>query len=70
MSVSGNGKNPIRITDPVVIGDLVSALGQKPFKIIADVMELAQFQNVNGKVDFETASKIAWKYGYAVEKLT
>ena|SRR6266581_5826239 len=59
----------IRIADPVVLRDLANALAQKPFRIIADLMELGQFRNVTGMVAFETAAKIAWKYGYKAEKI-
>jgi len=60
MSKSNNGDAPkIQIPDPVVVGDLAAALHQKPFKIMADIMGLGQFQNIHGKVNFETAAKIA-----------
>jgi translation initiation factor IF-2 len=60
----------IHITDPVVIKDLVSAVGKKPFKIVADVLELGQFKNYAETIDFETASKIALKHGYTAERIT
>ena len=60
----------IRIPDPVVVvGDLAAALAEKPFKIMADVMERGQFQNIHGVVDFETATKIAWKHGYKTKNI-
>ena len=59
----------IRIPDPVVVGDLAAALAEKPFKIMADVMKLGQFQNIHGVVDFETATKIAWKHGYKIKNI-
>jgi len=60
----------IRIPDPVIVGDLASALSEKSFKIMVDIMELGQFQNVRGKIDFETASKIASKHGYRAEEIS
>ena len=54
----------IDIPDPVVVKDLASSLGQKPFEIIGDLMELGQFANVHGSVGFAPASKVAWKYGF------
>lgn len=54
----------IDIPDPVVVKDLATALGRKPFKIIADLIEVGEFANVNATVGFEPASKVAWKYGF------
>jgi len=54
----------IDIPDPVVVRDLASALQQKPFRIIADLMEVGEFANLHGTVGFETASKVALKYGF------
>src|SRR5213596_2644748 len=53
----------IDIPDPVVVRDLASAPQQKPFRIIADMMEVGEFANVDGTVGFGPASKVAWKYG-------
>jgi len=65
----GGPRKVIRIPDPVVVGVLASALAQKPFKIIADLMEVGVFTNVRGAVAFETASKVACKYGYTTERI-
>jgi hypothetical protein len=46
------------------VKDLASALRQRPFKIVADVIEVGDFANAHATVDFETASKVAWKYGF------
>jgi len=43
---------------------LASALQQKPFRIIADLMEVGEFANLHGTVGFETASKVALKSGF------
>ncbi len=59
----------IRIPDPVWVRELAKALAQKPFKIIADLMEFGIFQNATGGVPFQIASKVAWKYGYEAEKI-
>jgi len=58
----------IEIPDPVVVKDLASALGQKPFKIIADLIEFGQFASVHATVAFEPASKVAWKYGFYAKR--
>ena len=59
----------IDIPDPVVVRDLASALRKKPFKIIADLMEIGQFANVTATVGFQTASKVAWKYGFYARRV-
>ena len=55
----------INLRDWIVLKELSAALGQKPFRVIADVMEFARrLVFVGDPVDFETASKIAKKYGF------
>ncbi|SRR6266511_122693 len=64
-----SGKPRIDIPDPVVVGDLAAALRRKPFKVIADRMEVGEFASVHGTVTFETASKVAWKYGFYARRV-
>ncbi len=59
----------IDIPDPVVVGDLASALRQKPFIIVADLMELGKFATVRASVGFKTASKVAWKHGFYARRV-
>ena len=54
----------IDIPDPVVLKALATALRQRPFRIVADLMELGRLVFVGDPVDFETASKVAKKYGF------
>ena len=56
-------------SDVTLVADLAAFLGQKPFKIIADLMELGVFATLKQTVNFETVSKVAWKYGYTARKL-
>jgi hypothetical protein len=51
-----------------VVRDLASALGVKPFKIVADLLALEQFKNADDEVDFKTAANLARKYGCRAEK--
>ena len=60
----------IDIPDPVIVKDLASTLGRKPFMIIADLMEAGHFANVDGGVGFETASKVASKYGFYARRVS
>jgi translation initiation factor IF-2 len=58
----------IYLPDLVAVRDLASAMGVKPFKIVADLMALEQFKTADDDLDFETASTIARKHGYRAER--
>jgi translation initiation factor IF-2 len=58
----------VYLFDPVVVRDLASAIQVKPFKVVADLMELGLFKPPNETVDFETASLVARKHGYRAER--
>jgi len=60
----------IVIKPPIVVRELAEALKQKPFKIIADLMEAGVFANVNQAIDEKFAVQICAKYGvkFEVEK--
>ena len=51
-----------------MVRDLASAIGLKPFKIVADLLALGQFKNADEDVSFETASLIARKHGYRAQR--
>ena len=55
-------KGDILLPEKTTVGELSAMLRQKPFKIIADAMELGVFANVNQNLDFEIMSQIARKY--------
>ena len=57
----------ISIKPPIVVRDLADQLKQKPFKIIADLIELGVFANVNQAIDEGVAQKICAKYGFRFE---
>jgi hypothetical protein len=48
---------------------LAAALKQKPFKIIADAMELGRFMTVHQTIAFDLAARIARKYGIHARKI-
>ena len=60
----------IVIKPPIVVRELAEALKQKPFKIIADLMEAGVFANVNQAIDEKVAVQVCAKYGvkFEVEK--
>ena len=52
---------------PIVVRDLAEQLKQRPFKIIADLMELGVLASVNQAIDEKEAQRICAKYGYRFE---
>ncbi|HVM50861.1 MAG TPA: translation initiation factor IF-2 [Candidatus Acidoferrum sp.] len=57
----------ITIKPPIVVRELAEQLKQKPFKIIADLMETGVFASVNQAIEESVAQKICAKYGYRFE---
>jgi translation initiation factor IF-2 len=57
----------ISIKPPIVVRELAEQLKQKPFKIIADLMEAGVFANVNQRIEEDIAQKVCAKYGYKFE---
>jgi translation initiation factor IF-2 len=57
----------ISIKPPIVVRELAEQLKQKPFKIIADLMESGVFASVNQAIEESVAQKICAKYGYRFE---
>lgn len=60
----------ISIKPPIVVRDLAEKLKIKPFKLIADLMEMGVFANVNQSIEEGVAGKVCAKYGkkFEVEK--
>ena len=58
----------VYLLDPVVVRDLASAIQVKPFKVVADLMELRIFKSPDETVDFETAAIVVRKHGYRAER--
>jgi translation initiation factor IF-2 len=57
----------ITLKPPIVVRELAAQLKQKPFKIIADLMELGVFANVNQAIDEKIAQQLCAKYGFRFE---
>ncbi|HEX4644678.1 MAG TPA: translation initiation factor IF-2, partial [Verrucomicrobiae bacterium] len=57
----------ISLKPPIVVRELAEQLKRKPFQLIADLMELGVFANVNQAIDEEIAKKICAKYGFRFE---
>ncbi len=58
----------IQIPDPITVRELAGALEQRPFRVVADLMELGQLKFESDPVDFQTASKVAKKYGFETKR--
>jgi translation initiation factor IF-2 len=60
----------ITIKPPIVVRELAEQLKQKPFKIIADLMQLGVFATVNQSIEETVAQKVCAHYGcrFEVEK--
>lgn len=58
----------VTITAEILIRDLAVIASQKPYKIIADLMEIGIFANVNQPVNFDAASRVLKKYGIVAKK--
>jgi translation initiation factor IF-2 len=57
----------VTIKPPIVVRELAEKLGLKPFKLIADLMELGVFANVNQSLDEPVAQRVAAKHGFKLE---
>jgi translation initiation factor IF-2 len=57
----------ITLKPPIIVRDLAEQLKRKPFQIIADLMEVGVFANVNQSIDEEVAQRICAKYNFRFE---
>ena len=57
----------IIIKPPIIVRDLAEQMKLKPFKLIADLMEVGVFATVNQAIDELTAQKVAAKHGFKFE---
>ncbi|MBI3416795.1 MAG: translation initiation factor IF-2 [Verrucomicrobia bacterium] len=57
----------ISLKPPIIVRDLAEKLNRKPFQLIADLIHLNVFANVNQALDEVVAQKICAKYGFRFE---
>jgi translation initiation factor IF-2 len=57
----------ITIKPPIVVRELADQLKRKPYQLIADLMTLGVFANVNQAIDEDVAARICAKYGFKFE---
>ena len=55
--------------DHVVVKELAELLGLRPFKVVADILELGVFKHADEVIDFPTAALVAQKHGYVAERV-
>lgn len=61
-------KGQVFIPPHTTVKKLAALLGQKPFQIVADVMQLGMFATPDFLLDFKTISKVARMYGFTAIK--
>ena len=57
----------ITMKPPIIVRDLAEQLKKKPFQLIADLMELNVFANVNQAIDETIAQRLCAKHGFRFE---
>ena len=57
----------ITLKPPIVVRDLATELGVKPFKLISELMEMGIFASINQSLEEDVASKVAEKRGVVLE---
>ncbi|HIL68667.1 MAG TPA: translation initiation factor IF-2, partial [Verrucomicrobia bacterium] len=53
----------ITLKPPIIVRDLAGKLNRKPFQLIADLMEMGVFANVNQAIEEDIAKQVCAKYG-------
>jgi translation initiation factor IF-2 len=53
----------------IEVRELAGLLGLKPFKVVAEVLELRLFKHADDLIGFSTAASIGNKHGFVVERL-
>jgi translation initiation factor IF-2 len=61
-------KNIIHIKPPIIVKQFATELGVKPHQLIAELMSMHIFANVNQTIEPDVASKIAESHGFVLEK--
>ncbi len=66
--VNEDGKKIVHVKPPIIVKDLAEQLDIKPFKLIADLMELSIFASINQSIEPDVAAKICEKHGAIFER--
>jgi len=57
----------IKIRGGIVVREFAELIGEKPNRVVAELMGMNVFANINAKLDFDVAATIAEKFGFLVE---
>lgn len=63
----GDENKTIFVPGYIDVRELAEAMKLKPFRLVADLMELKIFKHADELIDLETAAKIAQKHGFQVK---
>jgi len=66
-TVNAEGQKVITMKPPIVVRDLAHKLGKKPHLLLADLMELNVFANLNETIGEDAGRKICERHGYIFE---
>ena len=66
--VAPNGDKLLHVKPPIMVKDLATAMGLKPFVLIKDLMDMGTFANQNQNVDADIVQRICDKHGWKFEK--
>ncbi len=58
---------PLKIRGGIIVRELAELVNIKPNRIVAELMGMNVFANINAKLDFDVAAKLAEKFGFTVE---
>jgi len=63
----GGEDKTIFVAGYIEVRELAEAMKLKPFRVIADLIELKIFKHTEELIDFETAAKVAQKHGFQLK---
>ena len=63
-----DGRKIIHLKASIPVKELAPLLGIKPFQVIADLMSLQIFANINQNVELDTVAKLCEKHGFVLER--
>ncbi len=58
----------IHIKPPIIVKDLATQMGLRPFQVISDLMEMNIFASINQAIEPDVATKVCAKHGFTFER--
>jgi len=65
---SAPDEKTIHIKPPIIVKELATQLGLKPFQLISELMEMNIFAAINHAIDPEVAASVCKRHGFTFEK--